>query len=66
MKICDLIERRFKIAVLKKRDKQFNKVKNKINKWFKYFTKEIDIKEKKTNRILGDEKLSKRDKEWNS
>ena len=65
MEDYDLIDKGFKIAVMKKLDelqeiseRQFNELRNKISKQKEYFTKEIETL-KKNNRNSGAEELNK-------
>lgn len=69
MEICDLDDREFKIAVLKKLNEMLEntvrqcKLRNKTNEQNKYFTKEIETLQKNQIEILEVRELSKRDKE---
>lgn len=69
MEICDLDDREFKIAVLKKLNEMLENtvrqcnLRNKTNEQNKYFTKEIETLQKNQIEILEVRELSKRDKE---
>ena len=63
---CNLIDREFKIAVMKKlnelqgnSERQYNELKNKINEQKEYFTKETETLKRKLNRNSGTKELNK-------
>ena len=58
MEYCDLTDSEFKIAVMKKlselqenSERQFNRLRNKINEWKEYFTKNIETLKKKREKF---------------
>ena len=66
MEVCNLTDREFKIAVMKKlnelqenSERQFNELRNKINEQKRYFTKKIETLKKEPNINSGTKELSK-------
>ena len=58
MEYCNVTDKEFTIAVMKKSnelqknsDRQFNELKNKINQQKEYFTKEIEILKKEPKKV---------------
>ena len=69
MEYCDITDREFKMATMKKLmsykkiQRQFNELRNKINKQMEYFAKEIETLKRNQKEILELKNSISKDKE---